>query len=116
MSKLKTYRRHRGRAELIINLCCSWKWVVDFVPWSLHPQYSLNLRTDGPQSRSGRFGEERNLLLLLGAELWIVQPVTYFTPYATPDSPKYTSAYLSPDHVTELIHGIFVVKYITLTF
>jgi hypothetical protein len=42
------------------------------VPASLPPLYS---RMDGPQSRSGRGGEERNSQPLLGLEPPIIQPV-----------------------------------------
>jgi len=39
------------------------------------PQYPLYRKLTGPQIQSGHFGEEENLLLLLGLELWIIQPV-----------------------------------------
>jgi hypothetical protein len=37
--------------------------------------YSLDRRLDGPQSRSGRGGEEKNSHPLPGIELRIIQPV-----------------------------------------
>jgi hypothetical protein len=53
--------------------------MVNFMPWLLYPQempwYPLNERLGGPESGSERFGDEKNLLLLLGIELQTVQPV-----------------------------------------
>jgi hypothetical protein len=41
-----------------------------------HPQYPLNRTLGVPQSWSGHFGEEKNLLPLLGSEPWPVhQPI-----------------------------------------
>jgi len=37
------------------------------------PRYPLKRRLGGPQSRSGHFGEEKNLLFLLGFELRTAQ-------------------------------------------
>jgi hypothetical protein len=42
-----------------------WRWVVRFTPRPLYPQgkspwYTLDRRLSGPQSRSGRGGEEKN--------------------------------------------------------
>jgi hypothetical protein len=39
------------------------------------PRYSLNRSLGGPHSRSGRFGEKKNLSPLQGFEPRIVQPV-----------------------------------------
>jgi hypothetical protein len=49
-----------------LDLGTSWRWVVNFTPRPLHPRgksprYPLNRRLGGPQSRSGRFGEEKIL-------------------------------------------------------
>jgi hypothetical protein len=38
-----------------------WGWVVSFTPLPLYPQFSLDMRLGGPQSRSGHFGEEKHL-------------------------------------------------------
>jgi hypothetical protein len=61
-------------APLILNLCTRWRWVVSFTPrtlylWGKSLRYPLSRRQDGPQRRSGRFGEEKNLLFLLGIEV-----------------------------------------------
>ena len=67
--------RHVGRVEVslhpFLNLGTRWKWVVSFIPFLLQPWgqntgYSLNGRLSLPQSHSGRYGEEINLLLLPG--------------------------------------------------
>ena len=42
---------------------------------SLH--YPLNSKFGGLQSQSGCFGEEKNILLFLALEPWLVQPVAY---------------------------------------
>jgi hypothetical protein len=39
------------------------------------PRYPLNGRLGGPQRWFGRFGEEKNLLLLPGFQPWTVEPV-----------------------------------------
>jgi len=39
------------------------------------PQYPLARRLVGPQIYSGHFGEQENLLLLLGLEPWAIQPI-----------------------------------------
>jgi hypothetical protein len=78
---VKTYRGRRRLAPLILNLGTRWsEWLVNFTPRPLYnrertPQYRLNVRLGGPQSRSGHYGEEKNLLALSGFEPWIVQPV-----------------------------------------
>jgi len=41
------------------------------------PQYPLNRRLDGAHSWSGHFGDEKNLLPLLGFKPQIVQPTSY---------------------------------------
>jgi hypothetical protein len=56
-----------------LELGISWSWLVSFTPLPLYPQgksprYPLNRSLDGPQSRSGRCGEEK-ILTLPGLEL-----------------------------------------------
>jgi hypothetical protein len=46
-----------------------------FTPGKM-PRCSLNRGLDGPQSHSGRFGEDKNLLLVLVIELLTAQLVT----------------------------------------
>jgi hypothetical protein len=38
-------------------------------------QCPLNSKLGGPQSQSGCFGKEKNILLLLASEPWFVKPV-----------------------------------------
>jgi hypothetical protein len=50
----------------ILDLGTSWRWVVSFTHRPLYlrgksPLYPLDRRLDGPQSRSGRRGEDTNL-------------------------------------------------------
>jgi len=52
-----------GVAQHILNLSTRWRWVVTFIPCSLH---SLDRRLGGPQSQSGRGGAEIISLFLLG--------------------------------------------------
>jgi hypothetical protein len=49
-----------------LDLGTSWRWVVRFTPLPLYPRgksprYPSDRRLGGPQSRSGRFGEEKIL-------------------------------------------------------
>jgi hypothetical protein len=67
---MKTYCGSGGIAPRILDLGTRWRWVVIFIPRPLYPQgnspwYPLDRRLGGPQSRSGRGGEEKNFQLLL---------------------------------------------------
>jgi hypothetical protein len=62
---MKTYRGSGGIAPRILDLSTRWRWVVSFTPLPLYPQgkspwYPLDRRLSGPESRSGRGGEEKN--------------------------------------------------------
>jgi hypothetical protein len=49
-----------------------------------YPWCPLNMKLGGPQSRSGSFGEEKNILTLPGYETQTVQPIASpYTNYAT---------------------------------
>jgi hypothetical protein len=68
-------------APLILDLGSRWRWVVSFTTWPLYPQgkrpwYPLDRRLGGPQSRSGRSGEEKNSQSLTGLEHPITQRYT----------------------------------------
>jgi hypothetical protein len=58
---MKAYRGSRGIAPLVFNIGTVWRWVATFTP--------------RPQSRYGRFGEEKNFLCLPGFEPRFFQPV-----------------------------------------
>jgi hypothetical protein len=83
-------------APLILNLCTRWRWVVSFTPrtfylWGKNLRYPLSRRQGGPQRRSGLFGEEKNLLSLLGIEArclgcqarGLVAVLSYHCPWST---------------------------------
>jgi len=62
-----------GIAPRILHLVTRRRWVVSFMPRPLYPQgkspwYPLDERLGGPQSRSGRSGEEKNSPPLSGIE------------------------------------------------
>jgi len=70
-----TKKANRGRrctAPLILSISTRLRQVANFMPWLLYPwielQYPLKRRPSGPQSWSGGFGEEKNLLLVPGFE------------------------------------------------
>jgi hypothetical protein len=46
-----------------LDLGTRWRWVVSFVPLLFYPRYLLVKRLGGPQSRSGRYGEAKTLIL-----------------------------------------------------
>jgi hypothetical protein len=57
-----------SHSSTFIDLGTRWRWVVSFTLLPLYPRgkgrrYSLDRRLGGPQSRSGRWGEEKNLAL-----------------------------------------------------
>jgi hypothetical protein len=61
---MKARRGSVGMAPLILKPGTIWRRVINFTPWALYlgkePRHPLNTRTGGPQSRSERFGEEKN--------------------------------------------------------
>jgi hypothetical protein len=62
---MKTYWGNGCIAPCILDLGTRWRWVVSFTPRPLYPKkkspwYPLDRRLGGPQSRSGRGGEEKN--------------------------------------------------------
>jgi hypothetical protein len=65
---MKVYKGSTGIA-LLINLAYRWTSVFNITPWPLYP---LHWKLDGSQSRSRRFGEDKNLLPLARFEFWIV--------------------------------------------
>jgi hypothetical protein len=77
---MKAYWGSGFIAPRILNLGTKWGWVVDFTPQPLYsqgksPWYPLDKRQGGPQSRSGRGGEEKNSHPLPGLKPPIIQPV-----------------------------------------
>jgi hypothetical protein len=55
-------------SSTFLHLATRWRWVVSFTPLKLYPrgtspQYQLDRRLGGPQSRSGCCGEEKKLAL-----------------------------------------------------
>jgi hypothetical protein len=62
-----------GLAPHSLHLSTRWKWVVSFTPRWKSPRYVLDGRLGGPQSRSGRGGEEKNIpsWLLKGNKPWL---------------------------------------------
>lgn len=63
---VKAYKGNRDIAPLILNLGARWGRVVSITPLLLwpgkEPRYPLVSRLDGPQNRSGCFGEKKNIL------------------------------------------------------
>jgi hypothetical protein len=75
-----------GIAPRILNLGTRWTWVASFTPRPLYtqgksPWYPLDRSLGGPQSRSGRGGEEKNSQPLPG-----IEPLSssHCTDWATP--------------------------------
>jgi hypothetical protein len=68
-----------GIASHILDLDTRWRWVVNFTTGRFTPRERSPgthwIRDSGPQSRSGRCGEEKNSQLLPGLEASINQPV-----------------------------------------
>jgi hypothetical protein len=73
----------RSYSSTIHDLGTRWGWVVSFTPRPFYPReksprYPLETRLGGPQSRSGRCGEEKNLASA-GNRTPAVQPVPILT-------------------------------------
>jgi hypothetical protein len=72
---MKTYWGSGGIAPFILDLGTRWRSVISFTPRPLYsqgknPLYPLDRRLGGPQSRSGRGGEEKNSQPPPGIETW----------------------------------------------
>jgi hypothetical protein len=77
---MKAYWGSVGIVPCILDLGTRWRWVASFTSGPLYPQwkspwYTFDRRLGGPQSRSGRDGEEKDSQPLLGFEPPINQPV-----------------------------------------
>jgi hypothetical protein len=74
-SKPKNLIQIKGKkVKMSLYLITRWRWVVTFMHLPLYrrrksPRYPLHRRLGGPQSRSGRCGEDINFLPLTGIEL-----------------------------------------------
>ena len=60
---------------LNVNLCARLRRAVNFAPRPLYPRHSLIRRLGGTQRRTGRFGEQKGLLLLPEIETRLFQPI-----------------------------------------
>jgi hypothetical protein len=63
LTKHHAMKMHWGSGGIgphILDLSTRWRWVVSFMPQGKSPQYPLDRRLGGPQSCSGRGGEEKN--------------------------------------------------------
>jgi hypothetical protein len=77
---MKAYWGSGGIVTCILDLVPRWMWVVSFTPRPLYPEgesprYLLDKRMDGPQSRSGEGGKEKNFQPLPELEPMIIQRV-----------------------------------------
>jgi hypothetical protein len=74
------------------DLGTSWRWVVSFTPLPLYPRYPLDKKLGGPQSQSGRRGENSCPHRDSNSDPVVVQPVaSRYTNYATG---KYAETYI----------------------
>jgi len=58
---MKTYWWSGDIAPRVLDLGTRWKWVVSFTTWERAPCYPLVRMLGGPQRRSGRCGEEKEI-------------------------------------------------------
>jgi hypothetical protein len=93
-------------APHILDFGTRWRWVVSFTPRLWYP---LDRRLGGPQSRSGRGGEEKNSQNLPGLEPPIIQPVVpqrYTTELKRSRTVKYKNKYFENKVICTLIQFI----------
>jgi hypothetical protein len=61
-----------GKAPILTSAIDGGEWSASpprqLYSWGMSPRYPLDRRLGGPQSRSERYGEEKNLFPLLGIE------------------------------------------------
>jgi hypothetical protein len=76
---MKAYGGSRGISLPILNLSTKWRQVLNPTPRLLYPKertpITIEYEKCGPQSRSGRFGEDKQLLPLLEFVPRIFRPV-----------------------------------------
>jgi hypothetical protein len=76
---IKYHCRSGGIAPRIHNLGTRWRWVGSLTLQPLYPRCPLDMRLYEPQSRSGRFGEEKKVSAPAGN--WA--PVVHLVPITT---------------------------------
>lgn len=77
---IKSYRLIRGIVILILNLCTSWVWVVNFTPPDAFSplqdlRYPLNRSLCGVPDLKLKYWGRKNIFLLAELEPNVVQPV-----------------------------------------
>jgi hypothetical protein len=77
-------------SSIILELRTRWKWVVSFTPRPLYPLYPVNRRLGEPQSRSGPYGVEKNILPLPRIEPRPTSPSPSLYQLSYPGSKKNT--------------------------
>jgi hypothetical protein len=87
-------------APCILDFGIMWRWVISFTSRPLYPQgrspsYPLGRRVGGPQSWSGRGGEEKDSQPLQGLEPPIIQPIAH---RYTTELSRILTAYLIQDN------------------
>jgi hypothetical protein len=130
---MKRYLGVEVQLHSFFDLGTRWRWVVSFTPRPLYPQgknpwYPLDMRLGGPQSRSGRGGEEKNSQPPPGIEPSNrdrpdCSPALYRLSYHGSSGDMFPSKafvcrmrwYIKPDILTETIFLLLVVACIQLT-
>jgi hypothetical protein len=79
------HKEKEGKHRPVIDSCIlnhrtRWRWTVNFTLQPLYPpgkkpRRPVNRRLSGTRSRLGRFGGQKNPLILLEFKPWLVQPV-----------------------------------------
>jgi hypothetical protein len=108
-------------SSTILDLDTRWRWVVSFSPRPLHPRgksppHELDRRLSGPKYRSGRCGEKKNLLTLLGIENR--PPARSLSLYrlSYPGSSLYSDTYFKTHSLTKYwIMWLYIAKYFKRT-
>jgi hypothetical protein len=69
---MNTYGEMEVEFQVFLTSGTRWRWVVSIMSQTIYPRGKSPRYLGGPQSRSGRSGEERNLLILSGVESWLL--------------------------------------------
>jgi hypothetical protein len=108
LSRLEGISGSTSIVPLILTLNAGWNCVVHLTLRRIYPRHALNRRLGGPQSQSGRFEGDKNLLSLPGTETPPAPPSNSSQPgrctcYDTPTSSFFKKPLLKTHKIRQYV-------------